>query len=100
MRIVAKKNLAQYAAKHPQAKSSLLDWYEKTKAADWQTATDVRNTFNTADNIGGDRFVFNINGNHYRLVAAINFNIGAVFLKFIGTHAEYDKTDVHTINQF
>jgi mRNA interferase HigB len=100
MVIISYRPIRAYFEVHPQAKDALLDWYEKTEEANWNTVTDVHSTFNSADSIGGERFVFNIRGNHYRLVAAISFKTRTVYVKFIGTHDEYDAINVHTIDQF
>ncbi|MDF7818589.1 type II toxin-antitoxin system HigB family toxin [Runella sp. MFBS21] len=66
--------------------------------ADWAHLMDVKSTFNSVDFVGNDRFVFNIKGNRYRLVALIHFSIRTVYIKFIGTHADYNKIDVSTID--
>lgn len=70
----------------------------EVKRADWKKPSDVIENFPTADVITGKRFVFNIKGNHYRLVADIEFMKGIVFVVWLGTHAEYDKIDVKTIS--
>ena len=76
---------------HPQAQQPLEDWYETTKRAEWKNLNDIRAVFNNVDFVGNDRYVFNIKGNDYRLVVVIRFSKGRVFIRFIGTHAEYDK---------
>ncbi len=94
MRIVTKKAITIFSAKHAEAKTALEEWYIKTKKKDWDnTFEDVKETFNSVDSIGNDRYVFNIKGNKYRLVALIIFKIKIVYIRFIGTHAEYDNTD-------
>lgn len=98
MRIIAKSALVEYYTEHPQAKQPLEDWYETTKRAEWRNLADIRAMFNTADYVGNDRYVFNIKGNDYRLIVVIRFAKGRVFIRFIGTHAEYDKiTDIKNI---
>ena len=72
---------------------ALRDWYKKTEKADWSCLADVKQTFNSVDYIGNDRFVFNIKGNDYRLVAIILFAARKVFVRWIGTHKEYDNKD-------
>ena len=91
MRIIAKSTLVEYYTKNPQSKQPLEDWYEATKKAEWGNLSDIRATFNTVDYVGNDRYVFNIKGNDYRLVVVIRFAKGRVYIRFIGTHAEYDK---------
>lgn len=95
MRIIAKSTLVAYYTKNPQAKTALEDWYEKTKNAEWNCFADIRQTFNSVDSVGNKRYVFNIKGNDYRLVVLILFTPQRVFIRFVGTHAEYDKiTDI------
>lgn len=76
-----------------QATEALNEWFIKTKAADWSNFNDIKNTFNSVDYVGEDRYVFNIKGNQYRLIALIIFQVRTVFIRFIGTHSEYDKID-------
>lgn len=91
MRIIAKKKLVEYYTAHPQAKSALDEWYEKTEKADWQCFNDIKQTFNTVDYVGNQHYVFNIKGNDFRLVVVVKFTPKNVYIRFIGTHAEYDK---------
>ena len=74
-----------------------LEWYKIVIQADWSNVNDVKNTFNSADYVGNERFVFNIKGNRYRIVAHIKFNSRRIYIKFVGTHAEYDKIDALNI---
>ena len=91
MRVVAKKALVEFYTEHSDAKTALEEWYEKTQKAEWETFADVRQMFNSADTIGNNRVVFNIKGNNYRLVALILFKIKMVYIRFVGTHQEYDR---------
>lgn len=91
MRIISKKTLVKYYTAHPQSKLMLEDWYEKTKKADWKNFADIRATFNTVSSVGNQRYVFNIKGNDYRLVVIIKFHPSHVLIRFVGTHAEYDR---------
>ena len=91
MRVIAKSTLVEYYNKHPQAQQPLEDWYETTKRAEWKNINDIKTAFNTVDYVGNDRYVFNIKGNDYRLVVVIRFTKGRVYIRFIGTRAEYDK---------
>ena len=91
MRIVSKKTINQYVANNPQAMRPLDEWYKKTKGADWHNFADIRRTFATVSQVGNDRYVFNIKDNDYRLVVIILFTPHTVYIRFIGTHAEYDK---------
>lgn len=91
MRVVKKKTIVEYFAKHPDAKVALEDWYEKAANAKWGNYADLRRTFGSADNVGGKRIVFNIKGNDYRLVAIVLYRIGMIYVRFIGTHSEYSR---------
>ena len=91
MRVVAKKALVEFYTEHSDAKTALEEWYEKTQKAEWETFADVRQMFNSADTIGNNRVVFNIKGNNYRIVALILFKIKMVYIRFVGTHQEYDR---------
>lgn len=91
MRIIAKSTLVDYYTKNPCSKTSLEDWYEKTKQATWTCFADIKKTFNSVDSVGNKRYVFNIKGNDFRLVVLILFTPGRVYIRFVGTHSEYDK---------
>ena len=91
MRVIAKSTLVAYYTKNPQAKTALEDWYEKTKGAEWSCFSDIKKTFNSVDSVGNKRYVFNIKGNDFRLVVMILFTPQRVYIRFVGTHAEYDK---------
>jgi mRNA interferase HigB len=97
MVIICKATLRDFGLRHPDAIDALNEWYEIAKSANWRKFSDIRETFNSADFVKNDRFVFNIKGNRYRLVAMIFFDIRTVFIRFIGTHAEYNKIDVSVI---
>ena len=91
MRIFVYKTLVDYYTNHPDSKASLEDWFFKTKKSKWNSFTEMKNTFNSVDPAGNRRFVFNIKGTTYRLVAIVLFVPKYVYIRFIGTHAEYDK---------
>ena len=80
------------------AKDALEDWYTKTEDAQWNNFADIRNTFNSVDSVGNQHYVFNIKGNDFRLVVVIKFTPQLVFIRFVGTHAEYNKiTDISNL---
>ena len=83
MRIISFKMIREFIAGHPDADVAMRDWYKKTEDADWSSVSDVKETFNTADYVGNDRFVFNVKGNHYRIVAMIIFAIRTVYMRFV-----------------
>ena len=91
MRIVAKKALVAFYTQHADAKVALEDWYEKAESAEWENFAQLRMTFASADSVGNKRVVFNIKGNDYRLVAIVLFKTKMVYVRFIGTHPEYDR---------
>ena len=97
MRIIARKTLKDFWGRHADAEQSLKAWFHEATLADWKSFTDIKARFRSADLLPGSRVVFNIKGNTYRLVVRIHFNTGIVFLRFIGTHAEYDKVDATTV---
>lgn len=97
MVILFKKTLLAFAERHPSAAAPLNNWYNITKAADWSKLSDIKIMFNNGDYVGNDRFVFNIKGNDFRLVAMIFFDKRTLFIRFIGTHSEYSKIDCSTI---
>ena len=98
MRLIAKKTIISFYTIHSTSKSSLESFYKEVEIADWEKPSDVINAYPSADVITGKRFVFNIKGNSYRLIADIEFKKKLVFIVWIGTHAEYDKIDVKTVN--
>ena len=93
MRVIAKSALVEFYTKEPKSKIVLEDWYEKTRKAEWSCFADIKKTFNSVDNVGNQHYVFNIHGNDYRLVVVIHFTPKAVYIRFVGTHKEYDKIE-------
>lgn len=93
MRIISFSAIREYVRKHADADIALRDWYKKTEKANWSCFADLKQTFNSVDYVGNDRYVFNIKGNDYRLVAMVFFATKKVFIRFIGTHREYDEKD-------
>lgn len=98
--IIALKHLVAFYKKHPNSKSSLQTWIAVTKHVDWQKPSDVLQDFPDADPIKNNRVVFNIARNKYRLIVQLSFPRQWVFIKFIGSHAEYDRIDAFTVNQY
>lgn len=93
MRIFTEQTLKEYADSHPDSKTALQEWTTIVKRSDWTCFADVKKTFNSVDNVGNQHYVFNIKGNNYRLVVVVKFTIKFVYIRFIGTHKEYDKID-------
>ena len=91
MRIITKTTIKEYIERNPQSKSALSEWVEKTEKAEWHSLADIKKVFNSVDYVGNQHYVFNIKGNDYRLVVVVQFTPQYVFIRFIGTHAEYDR---------
>ncbi|MEQ9299802.1 MAG: type II toxin-antitoxin system HigB family toxin [Cyclobacteriaceae bacterium] len=96
-RIFAKSTLRKYWEKHPDAEQPLKTWYDTAINCDWKDPSDVKNTYANASILKNSRVVFNIKGNTYRLITKFNFEKAWIFIRFIGTHAEYDKIDAEKI---
>ncbi len=96
-RILAKSTLRKYWEKHPDTEQYLKTWFDTAMSSDWQTPIDVKQTYANASILKNGRIVFNIKGNSYRLVVKFNFEKQWAFIRFIGTHDEYDKIDSNTI---
>jgi mRNA interferase HigB len=96
-RIFAKKTLREYWEVHPDSEQYLKTWYDTAMSSDWKKPNDVKQTYANASILKENRIVFNIKGNTYRLVAKFNFEKQWIFIRFIGTHEEYDKIKANTI---
>lgn len=97
MVIISKTILRDFGLLHSDSIEALNAWYKITKEQDWSNLAEIKNTFNTVDYVGNEHYVFNIKGNRYRLIVMIHFNIRTIYIRFIGTHADYDKIDASTI---
>ncbi len=97
MRIIAKKALREFWELHPDAEDPLLAWYREVEQEDWDTPAKVKEKYRSASIVGDNRVVFNIKGNTYRLVVRINYPFRVVYIRFVGTHAEYDRIDVEEV---
>jgi mRNA interferase HigB len=97
MRIIAQRTLREFWQIHPDAEQPLRAWYEKTRRAIWKTPGDVKADYCHASFLANNRIVFNIKGNHYRLVVALDYAYSVVYIRFVGTHRAYDDIDATTI---
>lgn len=97
MRIIAKKTLREFWEAHGDAEQALKAWYHDAKTADWKSPNDIKQVYANASIIAHNRVVFNIRGNHYRVVVLINYEFGIVYIRFVGTHKEYDRINAETI---
>jgi mRNA interferase HigB len=100
MRVIARNALVSFWAKHPETKIPLERWYKLIKAAQWTSTDDIRSTVPNAKVLNRERVRFEVAGGNYRLVIAFDFRRQIAFVKFIGTHAQYDKIDALTVSQF
>jgi mRNA interferase HigB len=96
-RIIAKSTLREFWEKHADAEQYLKTWYDTAKGAKWNSPNDVKKTYISASILKGGRIVFNIKGNAYRLIVKFNFEKQWAFIRFIGTHSEYDNIDANNI---
>lgn len=100
MRIIARSVLVKFAEKHADAKVSLENWHRLVKAAHWASTDDIQQAAPKAKVLNGERVRFEVAGGNYRLIAAFDFRRQIAFVKFVGTHAEYDRVDALMVSQF
>jgi mRNA interferase HigB len=94
---MAKRTLKAFWGRFPDAEDALKSWYGEAEQAQWKTPSDIKAKYGNASIVAGNRVVFNICGNKYRLVAHAHYNTGFLFIRFIGTHSEYDAIDVTAV---
>jgi mRNA interferase HigB len=97
VRIIAKSTLRAFWAVHPDAEEPLLAWYREVEKEDWSEPAQVKEKYRNASIVKGNRVVFNIKGNDYRLVVRINYPYRMIYVRFVGTHAEYDRVNVEEV---
>jgi mRNA interferase HigB len=97
LRVIAKKTLREFWEKHSDSKQQLISWYQETCNIEWKNTKEIKKEYPSASFLTDNRIVFNIKGNSYRLIVKINFDYHMVWIRFIGTHAEYDKIDATKI---
>jgi mRNA interferase HigB len=97
MRVVSRKPLNELAKRYPEAKAQLDAWFHEAEAADWPSPAQVKEQYGNASILKGSRVVFNICGNKYRLVVKISYAFSVVYVRFAGTHWEYDRIDAEEI---
>jgi mRNA interferase HigB len=97
MRVLALATLRSFWQKHPNAEQPLRAWHDETSKANWKSPANVKAQYRQASILKNRRVVFNIKGNDYRLIVAVAYKVGVVYVKFVGTHAEYDSVDAQTI---
>jgi mRNA interferase HigB len=97
MRIISRKRLVDFWEIHPDAEQPLRAWYAETKKANWKTPAEIKAIYRSVSILPHNRVVFNIKGNDYRMVVIVEYTQGKLFIRFIGTHSEYDRIDATTI---
>lgn len=97
MRVIAKRTLRKFWERHADAEQPLKAWHDEARNAQWLQPPDIKAIYRSASFIANSRVVFDIGGNKHRLVTVVDYRRRALFIKFIGTHAEYDKIDVATV---
>ncbi len=97
MRVIAVASLRAFWLKHPDAEQPLKAWFEEVSKASWTQPSDIKAQYRSASILRNRRVVFNIKGNDYRLVVAVAYRLQIVYVKFIGTHPQYDAIDANTI---
>jgi mRNA interferase HigB len=97
LRVIAKKTLRDFWEKHKDCEQQLMAWYQEAEKANWQNPNEIKKEYPSASIIGNNRVVFNIKGNNYRLIVKLNYEYKIVWIRFIGTHAAYDKINANEI---
>ena len=97
MRIIARRTLRHFWERHPDSEQPLRAWFAEAQAADWRNSQAIKRRYRHASFVADNRVIFNIGGNKYRLITHVNYDFRIVYIKFIGTHAEYDRIDPETI---
>lgn len=97
MRIIARSTLRSFWEKYPDAEQPLKAWFYEAARAQWQSPLEIKSLYRNASIIANNRVVFNIKGNDYRLIVHVRYDVSIIFIRFIGTHKEYDKIDAATI---
>jgi mRNA interferase HigB len=97
VRIIARKTLKDFWEKHPDAEQPLKVWHAEALHSAWGLPKDIKARYPAASFLAGNRVVFNIKGNKYRLITHVRYDLGRVYIRFIGTHAEYDKVNAATV---
>ncbi|WP_341834773.1 type II toxin-antitoxin system HigB family toxin [Chitinophaga pollutisoli] len=97
MVVISRKALTDFTKRHPASSDAFLNWFRKASESDWSHFQDVKRTFDSVDYVGNDSYVFNIKGNQFRLIARIIFPVRTAFIRWVGTHAAYNKLDMNLL---
>jgi len=97
MKVIAVSHLRSFWERHPDAEQPLKAWHDEARHANWKAPQDIKRHYASASFVGHNRVIFNIKGNDYRLIVAVAYRFQAVYIKFVGTHAQYDRIDAVTV---
>ena len=97
MRVFAKRTLREFWARYKDSEEQLKTWFHDAESSSWRKPSDIKQDYPSASILQNNRMCFNIKGNTYRLIVRINYDYGVVWIRFVGTHAEYDKIDANKI---
>ena len=97
MRIISRRRLVEFWEVHPDAEQPLRAWYTETKKASWNSPAEIKEIYRSVSILSNNRVVFNIKGNTYRLIVVVEYSQGKMFIRFVGTHSEYDRIDATSI---
>ena len=97
MRVISRKILRGFWEKHPDARAALQAWYIDVKHADWNKPSDIKSVYQNESFLGHNRVVFHIKGNKYRIIVVVLYKHGQIYIRFVGTHREYDHINAETI---
>lgn len=97
MRVISRKKLREFGDAEPSAKAALDSWCHEAKQADWSKSADIKEQYRSASILKNNRVVFNIAGNKFRLIVRINYGARIVFIRFVGTHADYDQINAEEV---
>ncbi len=97
MHVISRRTLEAFWKEHADVEEQLKAWHFEAEHANWKSPSDVKVRHRSADILSGDRIVFNIKGNHYRLIVKVHYQISRVYVRFVGTHAEYDEINAEKV---
>lgn len=99
MRIISRRTLKEFwdQSDHADSEQALKAWFDEAKQANWQTPNEIKAQYKSASILKDSRVVFNIHGNKYRLIVKINYDFGVIYVRFVGTHKQYDKIDANEV---
>jgi mRNA interferase HigB len=97
MRVIALRTLCAFWELHPDSEPALHAWCHDVKQVTWRTPADIKSVYRNASFVGNNRVVFNVKGNDYRLVVAVQYQLGIVYIRFVGTHQDYDRVNAATV---